>query len=67
RHGKIIDSAENIAALAEAIGYFTDPGNIRKASEAIISDKLREKISISRAAKQLESVYESILERHKHV
>ena len=66
RHGKIIDSAENIPALAETIGYFSDTDNIRKASEAIISDNLKEKVSISRAAGQLKSVYESILERRKH-
>ena len=63
RHGKIIDSPENIEALAEAINYFTDTENIRKASEAIIEDNLREEISIDRAAKQLQNLYESILQR----
>ena len=63
RHGIIINSPENIEAIAEAINYFTDTENIRKASQAIIEDNLREEISIDRAAKQLQNVYESILQR----
>ena len=63
RHGKIIDDATDIPALAEAIGYFSDTNNIRKASQAIIADNIKENISISRVAKQLESLYESILAR----
>jgi UDP-glucose:(heptosyl)LPS alpha-1,3-glucosyltransferase len=63
RHGIIINSPENIEALAEAINYFTDAENIRKVSQAIIEDNLREEISIDRAAKQLQNVYESILQR----
>lgn len=63
RHGKIIDAPENIPALAEAINYFTNADNIRKVSEAIVADNLKEKVSISRVAKQLESLYESILQR----
>lgn len=63
RHGKVIERSEDISALAEAIGYFTDTNNIRKASEAIIADNLKEQISIKRAAKQLLSVYESVLQK----
>jgi len=63
RHGIIINSPDNIEATAEAINYFTDTENIRKASEAIIEDNLREEISIDRAAKQLQNIYESILQR----
>jgi UDP-glucose:(heptosyl)LPS alpha-1,3-glucosyltransferase len=63
RHGKIIDSPEDVNALAEAIQYFTDTNNIQKASQAIIEDDLREEISIDRAAKQLQNLYESILQR----
>jgi len=63
RHGKVIDSPEDVLALAEAITYFTNTDNIQKASRAIIADNLKEKISISRVAKQLISVYESILQR----
>jgi len=63
RHGKIIDCAENIPALAEAVSYFMNTDNIHKASKAIAEDNLNEKISINRHAKQLISVYESILEK----
>lgn len=65
RHGRVIDRPEDIRALAEAISYFTEADNIQKASEAIVADNLKEKISISRAAKQLLPIYESILERRK--
>jgi glycosyltransferase involved in cell wall biosynthesis len=60
RHGKVIDSPRNTIALAQAIVFFTDTGNILKASQAITDDNLKEKISINRVAEQLESLYESI-------
>jgi UDP-glucose:(heptosyl)LPS alpha-1,3-glucosyltransferase len=60
RHGKVIDCAENVPALAQAISFFTDTNNIRKASQAIVEDNLKEKISISRVAEQLILLYESI-------
>jgi UDP-glucose:(heptosyl)LPS alpha-1,3-glucosyltransferase len=60
RHGKVIDRAENIAALAQAINFFIDTNNIQKASQAIVEDNLEEKVSISRVAEQLIPVYESI-------
>jgi UDP-glucose:(heptosyl)LPS alpha-1,3-glucosyltransferase len=62
RHGKIIDAPEDVCALADAISYFTSAENIQKASQAIAADNLKEKISIHRVAKQLISVYESILQ-----
>ncbi len=65
RHGKVIDCAENISALAQAISFFTDTNNIRKASQAIVADNLEEKISISRVAEQLIPVYESMLEKRE--
>jgi len=65
RHGKVIDNPENLCELADAINYFTNKNNIRKASQAIVADNLKEKISIERAAKQLISLYESILEKDK--
>ena len=65
RHGKVIDRPEDICTLAEAVNYFTDTENIQKAAEAIVADNIKEKISISRLAKQLISVYESILEKGK--
>jgi len=63
RHGRVVDSPENTGALAEAIGYFTDTNNIRNAAKAVFEDNLGETISISRVAKQLELLYESILRR----
>jgi UDP-glucose:(heptosyl)LPS alpha-1,3-glucosyltransferase len=63
RHGKIIDTPQNINSLAEAIRYFTDTKNIENASQAIFEDNLKENISIERAARQLIKVYESILQR----
>ncbi len=63
RHGKIIDEATDIPALAEAVSYFTDRSNIQKAKDSITADNLAEKISIKRVARQLESLYESILKR----
>ncbi|MFZ0034081.1 MAG: glycosyltransferase family 4 protein [Sedimentisphaerales bacterium] len=63
RHGKVIDSAENIPALAQAINYFTDTNNIQKTSQAIVEDNLEEKVSISRVAEQLIPLYESILKK----
>jgi len=63
RHGRVIDTPENTSSLAEAVGHFTDTDNIRDASQAIIEDNLKDNISISRAAGQLNELYESILER----
>ena len=63
RHGKVIDAPEDISALAEAIVYFTDTNNIQNASQAIAEDNIEEEISIRRAAKQMVTVYESILQR----
>lgn len=61
RHGKVIDSPENITALAQAVAFFSDTNNIQKASQAITEDNLKEKISISRAAEKLIFLYESAL------
>ena len=63
--GKVIDSPDDVSALAEAVRHFTDTENIQKASRAIAVDNLKEKISINRVAEQLISVYKSILETRK--
>jgi UDP-glucose:(heptosyl)LPS alpha-1,3-glucosyltransferase len=63
RHGRVVDKPEDIPALAEAMNYFTDTNNIQNAANAIIADNLKEKISIGRAAKQLESLYEPVLQK----
>ena len=63
RHGIVIDSPENVTALTDAIDYFVNADNIRKASQAIVEDNLKEKISIDRVAKELMTVYELILQQ----
>ena len=65
RHGRVIDRPENITAIAEALCYFADKNNIKKASEAIIADNLKEKISVARAAERLISLYDSIIGKRK--
>ena len=61
RHGRVLDRPENTEALAEAIIHFTDGDNIRKAQEAIVTDNLKEKVSISNVAKALDNLYEKIV------
>lgn len=63
RHGRVIDRPDNVEALAEAIKWFTDTDNIQKASQAIAEDNLKESVSVSRVARQLMTVYESILQK----
>ena len=65
RHGKVIDSPGDVPALAEAISYFTNKDNIQKTTQAIAEDNIKEKISISRAAKQLISLYDEISEERR--
>ncbi len=62
RHGKVIEDPKDIKALARALCYFTDTGNIERASQAISEDNLRENISVSRAARELTELYETILD-----
>ncbi|MHC4157070.1 MAG: glycosyltransferase family 4 protein [Planctomycetota bacterium] len=62
RHGRVIDTPQDTASLANAISYFSDKNNIQKASGAIIEDGLKEKVSITRAAKQLHALYQQILQ-----
>ncbi len=63
RHGRIIDTPEDIPALTQAILDFTDTNNIEEASRAIAKDNLKEEISIGRVADQLIALYDSILQR----
>ncbi len=65
RHGKIINEPRNIPALAQAMKYFCDSDNIKKTSEVIVKDNLKEQISIARVAEQLESLYNEILEKRR--
>lgn len=63
RHGKVVESPEDIPALAAAISHFTEPDNVKKASEAIKADQLKERVSVGRVAEQLVQLYESIQQR----
>jgi UDP-glucose:(heptosyl)LPS alpha-1,3-glucosyltransferase len=65
RHGKVIDSPDNIPALADAIRYFTSTANIQGACQAIAVDNLRANISIRRVAQELLRLYEIIRECRK--
>ncbi|HEX41473.1 MAG TPA: glycosyltransferase, partial [Phycisphaerales bacterium] len=60
-HGRVVDSPDNIEALAEAITHFSDESNIRAASQAIVADDLRKKVCVDRVAGQLIELYERIL------
>ncbi|MHC4623748.1 MAG: glycosyltransferase family 4 protein [Planctomycetota bacterium] len=62
RHGRVIDDPEDVSSLAQAIIHFTDTNNARTASDAIVADKISDKVSITRVAEQLDSLYEQILQ-----
>ena len=66
RHGIVIDSPENIQALAEALYYFSNTENINKACENIKADNLADKISIRNAAKKLNSLYDDIIAKRSN-
>ena len=61
RHGKAVDNPRDIVSLSEAIGYFTNRDNLHRAENAIISDNLRQNVSVARVAQQLKAVYDDIL------
>lgn len=61
RHGIVLDAPNDIESLADALQFFSNKENVRKASEAIIADKLKDNISIVRAAGQLIELYENII------
>ena len=63
RHGKVINRPDDAAELAQAIVHFMNPENVQKASQAILADNLKQKVSINRVAGQLVSLYESILQK----
>ncbi|MGA2678925.1 MAG: glycosyltransferase family 4 protein [Sedimentisphaerales bacterium] len=65
-HGRVIDDPRDVAALSEAIGYFTNRDNLNQAANAIISDNLRQNVSVARVAQQLKVVYDEILKKKGH-
>jgi UDP-glucose:(heptosyl)LPS alpha-1,3-glucosyltransferase len=66
RHGAIIDKPDNTKAMAESIAHFANPANYSMATKAIVEDKLRAKVSISRHAEKLVKLYNSILQNRDH-
>jgi UDP-glucose:(heptosyl)LPS alpha-1,3-glucosyltransferase len=62
-HGRIIDKPGNINSLVDAINYFRKTHNIASASQAIITDNIKEKISIAKHANQLIELYRKILNK----
>lgn len=66
RHGRVIDSPDDVSALADAIRHFAATANLKQASQAILDDRLDDRISIRRVADELLAVYESIQERKRH-
>ncbi len=67
RHGRTIDDPRDVAALSEAIEYFTNRDNLNRAANAIISDNLRRNVSVDRVAQQLKAVYDEILKKKGHL
>ncbi|UCF14652.1 MAG: glycosyltransferase family 4 protein [Phycisphaerales bacterium] len=63
RHGMVVDTPRDVNALAEALNYFTDTGNIERASKAIRKDNLEKNVSVSRAAGELMELYRTILHK----
>jgi len=61
RHGLVIEKPEDIGEIAETLVYFTNADNIKKASEAILEDNIRQQVSVTRVAGQLKAVYDDIL------
>ena len=65
RHGIAIDAPDNISALANAIGHFTNNTNLQKASQAIREDDLVSKVSIRRVAREIHRLHQSIIKARK--
>ncbi len=67
RHGRAIDDPRDVAALSEALRYFTNRDNLNRAANAIISDNLCRNVSVARVAQQLKAVYDEILKKKGHL
>jgi UDP-glucose:(heptosyl)LPS alpha-1,3-glucosyltransferase len=65
RHGKVIDSPDNIAALAASLTHFMDSANSQSASQAISQDNIRQRVSISRVAGQLREFYDRLIKKRR--
>ena len=67
KHGQVIDKPQDTDEMADAILYYSNSENIQKTKQAILDDNLREKISIVQAAKQLDQLYDSILQKRRKI
>ncbi len=65
RHGEVIDDPRDISALSDALRYFTNRDNLNRAANAIISDNLKQNVSVARVAQQLKTLYDKILEKRR--
>jgi len=65
RHGRVIDSPDDVGALADAIRHFTSTAQIEQAAQAIQGDDLASRISIHRVARELLDLYRSIGETRR--
>lgn len=65
RHGQVIDSPDNVTALADALRCYASAASLTRASQAIAEDNLRTNISIRRVANELLHVYEAIIKSRK--
>jgi UDP-glucose:(heptosyl)LPS alpha-1,3-glucosyltransferase len=63
RHGRAVGDPRDITALSEALRCFTNRDNLNRAANAIVSDNLRQNVSVARVAQQLKAVYDKILEK----
>jgi len=63
RHGRVIETPEDIDGLAAALRYFSGTANLAHAARAIHEDGLAARISIQRVAQDLIRVYNSILDK----
>jgi len=61
RHGKILNSPDDINALADSIAYYCQSQNINTAKTAIEEDDLKSKVSINTHCEKLISLYEEII------
>ncbi len=66
RHGVIIESPLDIGALAQALNALADPEIRQTMAHAIGQDRLIEKVSIERVARELIALYTAILKKKGH-
>ena len=60
RHGLKINDPTDEKQLAEALAFFAERQNICNFSNNIIADKIKDKVSITRAAREVTELYKSI-------